>query len=98
MQILEHVEQRSLARQRRDDVVNSKEHRALPFLALARRLSRAGEMEELREGRRDHLRIRETELAELRTKLRCGLGVVRFDPHPPEGRTGESGVAPLVHP
>src|SRR5439155_562087 len=51
-----------------------------------------------REGRRDHLRIRETELAELCRKLRCGLGVVRFDPHLHEERLDESGVAPLVHP
>ena len=47
VQILEHVEQRTLACERGDDVVDDDEHRALPLFGVARGLGRSGEVEEL---------------------------------------------------
>ena len=80
MEILEHVQEWALARERRDDVVHDDEHRPLPLLRVARRLGRPGKMEELRESRRHKLGIREVQVAQLVGELRRGLRIVRIDP------------------
>src|SRR5207245_4907179 len=76
VEVLEDVEERPLARECGDDVVDGDEHRALPLLGLARRLSRPYEMEELRKRRDHHLRICEAELAQARAELGGRLRVV----------------------
>ena len=98
MQVLEDVEQRTIAGERRDHVVDDDEERSLPLLRVARRLRRTGKMQELRERRRDQLRVREAERLELFGQL-CGrFRVVRFDPQVDQERLDEAGVASLVHP
>src|SRR6185437_9097216 len=65
MQVLEDVKEGPLACERSDDVVDDDEHRALPFVGIARGLGRPGKMEELRKGRGDELRRGEVEVAQL---------------------------------
>src|SRR2546426_12802512 len=97
MEILEDIEERAFPRERRDDVVDADEHRALPLFRIARRLGRSREMKELRQGRRDQLRVGEVKLAELLRKLRGGFRVIRIDPQLHEERLDEAGIAALVH-
>src|SRR5256885_16826012 len=54
-------------------------------------------MKELRQGRRDQLRVGEVQLAELFWKLRGGLRVIRIDSQLHEERLDEAGIAALVH-
>src|SRR5438034_11108700 len=97
MEIVEDVEERAFPRDRRDDGVDDDEHRALPLFRVARRLGRSREMKELRQGRRDQLRVGEVQLAELFWKLRGGLRVIRIDSQLHEERLDEAGIAALVH-
>src|SRR6185503_4970564 len=96
MQVLEDVKEGPLACERSDDVVDDDEHRALPFVGIARGLGRPGKMEELRKGRGDELRRGEVEVAQLLGELRRSIGIVRIDLQFDEERLDEPRVAPLV--
>ena len=97
MQVLEHVKERTLPGERREDVVHADEHRALPFLGVARRLGRARKVQELRERLDGGVRHREAQLAQLRAELLRGGGTGRVDPELDEERLDEAGIAALVH-
>src|SRR3989442_9342896 len=93
MQVLEHVEERTLSGERREDVVYADEHRALPFLGVARRLGRARKVQELRERLDGRVHHCEAQLAQLRAELLRGGGTSRGDPELDEERLDEARVA-----
>ena len=97
VQVLEDVKQGMLPRERCDHVVHDDVHRTLPFLRVARRLAHAGQMEELRERRRDHQRIREAQLLELLADPCDAVHIRRLHAQLDEDRLDEARVAPLVH-
>src|SRR2546428_5289321 len=97
MQVLEHVEERTLSGERREDVVYADEHRALPFLGVARRLGRARKVQELRERLDGRVHHCEAQLAQLRAELLRGGGTGPVDTPLDEERLDVAGVASLVY-
>src|SRR3989442_14399964 len=92
MEVLEHIDERSLAGERREDVVHADEHRSLPFVRIARGPAHAREVEELREGLRDLVGVREADLMELRAELLRGVRRRRVDCELDEERLDEAEI------